>query len=68
MALKYVRIIDFCNTISRFADLEKNTDCRLAENFGLDSGLWCLSPPRYINEYQQNNAGGGGGGGNLAMD
>ena len=38
-ALKRTRIADFCDALSGFADFESTVNCRLAENFGPDSGL-----------------------------
>jgi len=42
LALKSLRIADFCGKSSEFTDFENTVDCRLAVNYGMDSGL-CLS-------------------------
>ena len=39
-ALKSARIADFSDLLSGFADFENTADRRLAECFGLDSGLF----------------------------
>ena len=44
--------MDFCVRLNGFADFERAADRGLAENFGLDSGLFTLgsSDRRYQNE------------------
>ena len=42
LALKRVRIVDFCGKSSGSADLDNTVDHGSAVNFGADSGL-CLS-------------------------